>query len=493
MPKTVPSAARIVVIAGFALSCFGLLMFLWLAFGGSIPLGPKGYRFKANFADAATLADQSDVRIAGVSVGKVVLRERGEGNRTLATMEIDERYAPVRKDAKVLLRQKTLLGETYVEMSLGKKDSPPLPEGGTLPNSRVQEAVEFDELLTVFNQETRKDFQEWQASTADATRGRAVDLSDALGNLPGFVGNGQTLVEQLNANRDNLQAALRDTGVTFAALSRDAGALRQSIVRSNDVLQALSARRESLYETFQVFPTFLDESRRTMVRLETFAKDTEPLIRDLEPVLEDAQPALRSLAQLGPDAQRLFEDLPQLVTAGRDGLPALQRVLRGLTPTLEATGPFLQELNPILEFLELYQTTLSDFIEIGASALGIKVAKPPNQDKTNGHALPQVIVLGSQSIGAEPERSQDNRGNAYFGPNSQAFDRFGKGPEFLDPPSFDCRHVGGEQRPRENFPGCWLDRRIRFQGRLERFPRVMRAGPGGITVRTPDRPQEQGR
>ena len=29
----------------FAFSCFGLLLFLWLSFGGSIPLKPKGYRF----------------------------------------------------------------------------------------------------------------------------------------------------------------------------------------------------------------------------------------------------------------------------------------------------------------------------------------------------------------------------------------------------------------------------------------------------------------
>jgi ABC-type transporter Mla subunit MlaD len=69
MGSTSPSASRIVIIAGFALSCFGLLLFLWLAFGGSIPLGPKGYRFKVAFPDAATLADQSDVRIAGVAGG----------------------------------------------------------------------------------------------------------------------------------------------------------------------------------------------------------------------------------------------------------------------------------------------------------------------------------------------------------------------------------------------------------------------------------------
>ena len=28
----------------FALSCVGLLLFLWLSFGGTIPFNPQGYR-----------------------------------------------------------------------------------------------------------------------------------------------------------------------------------------------------------------------------------------------------------------------------------------------------------------------------------------------------------------------------------------------------------------------------------------------------------------
>jgi phospholipid/cholesterol/gamma-HCH transport system substrate-binding protein len=479
MPKTTPSAARMVVIAGFALSCFGLLLFLWLAFGGPIPLGPKGYRFQVAFPDAATLADQSDVRIAGVNVGKVVLREPGTDARTIATIEIEEKFAPIRKDARVMLRQKTLLGETYVEMTVGRGE--PLPEGGRLANARVRDAVEFDELLTTFDAETRRNFQRWQSTSRAATEGRAIDLNDALGNLPGFAGNGQTLVDVLNRRRDALQGVIRDTGTTFAALSSNADALQQMIVRSENVLSTLSDRREALAESVQIFPTFLDESRRTLTRVERFAGDTDPLLRDLDPVLDDAQPTLRSLGQLGPDAERLFEDLPALVRAGQEGLPALSRVLRGLEPALAETGPLLQQLNPVVEFLELYQATFTNFISIGASALKIQVAKPQGQDQTNGHALPQMIVLGSQSL-PTLQRSSDNRGNAYFGPDALKFSQ--KAGDFLIPPNWDCDHVGGEQRPGSS-PGCWVQPPVQFGGRTQRFPQVRAAGAGGLTQRPP--------
>src|SRR5690349_24669775 len=71
MQKSAPSIGRILIAVGFALSCFGLLLFLWVAFGGPVPLKPESYKIKAYFPEATQLAVESDVRIGGVSVGKV--------------------------------------------------------------------------------------------------------------------------------------------------------------------------------------------------------------------------------------------------------------------------------------------------------------------------------------------------------------------------------------------------------------------------------------
>ena len=57
------------------------------------------------------------------------------GNRTVATIEVDPAFAPVHADARAILRQKTLLGETFVEMTPGTPGSRTLPEGGMLPTA----------------------------------------------------------------------------------------------------------------------------------------------------------------------------------------------------------------------------------------------------------------------------------------------------------------------------------------------------------------------
>ena len=126
MQKQAPSIGRILVAAGFTLSCFGLILFLWVAFGGPVPLKPKSYRFTAYFPEATQLAVESDVRIGGVSVGKVKAVElappdqRVEGyDTTEAEIEIKPEFAPISTDARAILRQKTLLGETYIELTPG--------------------------------------------------------------------------------------------------------------------------------------------------------------------------------------------------------------------------------------------------------------------------------------------------------------------------------------------------------------------------------------
>ncbi len=472
MTTSAPTLGRVLVISAFALTCFGLLLFLWKAFGGPIPLQPKGYQVKVAFTDAPTLAEQADVRVAGVTIGKVVDKELAPGgNRTLATIELEDKYAPLRSDARAMLRQKTLIGETYVELTTGSKSAPFVEEDGRLPDGQVAEAVEFDELLEIFDEPTREAFREWQASVAKAGAGRGRDLNDALGNLGVFASNAESVVDVLDRRQGALRNLVKNTGRTFEQLTRDEGALKTLIASNDELFSELATRSDALAESVRIFPTFLDETKATLARLRTFSVNTEPLIRDLEPVLEDLQPTMASLRELSPDLENLFESFGPLIRAGDEGLPALGRVLRGLDPTLEATGPFLAQLNPLLRFLEYYQMKVSDFFNIGPVAIGGLRSTLPGS-KSNGHVLPQIIMLGSQSFPA-PARSRDNRGNTYPRPNSL------RDPDTFILPSFDCRHTG--EKPPTGTPACRVQGPVPFGGLRLRYPQVREAGRGGVT------------
>src|SRR3954464_10097076 len=151
MVKDAPGLGKIAAMVLFALSCFGLLPFLWLAFGGPVPLKPQGYRFHTSFAEAGQLSQEADVRISGVPVGKVkTITPDKQTGRADVVIQLNARYAPLPSDARAILRQKTLLGETYVELTPGRNSAPSIPEGGTLPASQVSDTVELDEILRSF-------------------------------------------------------------------------------------------------------------------------------------------------------------------------------------------------------------------------------------------------------------------------------------------------------------------------------------------------------
>ncbi|MEA2273136.1 MAG: phospholipid/cholesterol/gamma-HCH transport system substrate-binding protein [Solirubrobacteraceae bacterium] len=446
----------------FTLSCFGLLLFVWLSFGGPIPLKPHGYRVKVAIPEATSLGLEADVRVAGVRIGKVRQKDLDKkDNRTIATLELERKFAPLHSDVKAILRQKTLLGETYIELTPGTNAAPDIPENGFIANAQVKPAVELDEILTALDPTTRQAFRHWQQDMGRAVTGRGRDLNDAIGNLPSFAADGSDLLKVLDSQSGAVSALVRNTGVVFGALSQSESQLHNLVVSAGDVFSATASQADALAETFKIFPTFLDESKKTFARLQTFSRKTNPLITELRPSGRLLKPTLQDVRALSPDLRRFFVNFDPLIKVSKQGLPALRDVLIGAKPLLGELSPFLEQLNPILRWLEYYQQQTSDFITNGAGALEDTVATLT--DNEVGHYLRQGGPLGVEAAAMYPQRLPTNRGNAYLPPTGAWSTQ--KVADYLIFPNFDCDNAGGEHvSPGKDTgdnnplsgPGCWL-------------------------------------
>src|SRR4051794_13474236 len=420
MVKSAPSLGRIAAMVVFALSCFGLLLFLWLAFGGPIPLKPKGYRFQTSFGEATQLAKEADVRISGVPVGKVkTIEPDNTTGRSIVTIEMRPRYAPVRSDARAILRQKTLLGETYVELTPGTSSARPVAENGTLAQSQVSDTVELDEILRAFDPQTRAAFQSWMQDQAQGIDGYGRDINDALGNLAPFAEDTARLVDILNTQQGAVQRLVSNSGVVFGALSERDGQLRSLIQHSERVFATTARRDDELQQTFVALPTFESESRQTLARLAQFSRATNPLVTQLRPAARELSPTLIDLKGLAPDLKRLFIELNPLIDASKQGFPAAQRVLRDLRPLLAQIDPAANQLVPILDWIGLYKRELTSFF---ANTVGATQAKTPGLPI---HYLRTTNPLNAENLAVYPKRIGTNRPNPYTYPG--AFDRLAKG------------------------------------------------------------------
>jgi phospholipid/cholesterol/gamma-HCH transport system substrate-binding protein len=415
MQKQAPSVGRILVMVGFALSCFGLLLFLWIAFGGPIPLKPKGYRFTVSFKEAGQLAQEADVRISGVSVGKVkVIKADRTTGASDATIELQPRYAPIPKDARAILRQKTLLGETYVELTPGHRRSGSVPEGGRLPASSVSPTVELDEIFRAFDPKTRESFRIWMQQLALASQGRGRDISDAIGNFAPFEQDATTLLKILNAQHDDVQGVVRDTGEVFDALSERDGQLRSLIDSSNRVFATTARRSSELEETFRALPTFERESKTTLARLTTFAKETNPLVTQLRPAARQLGPTMTALGNVAPELADLLTNLNPLFDASVKGLPASEAFLDELHPLLANFDPPLRQLNPPLEGLGHYPNELSAFFANSAAATQATGRVGSKQV----HYLRTANPANPENLAVYPRRLSTNRPNPYTFPDA---------------------------------------------------------------------------
>jgi virulence factor Mce-like protein len=450
METSAPSLGKVFSMVLFALSCIGLLIFLWVEFGGTIPFNPQGYRFEASFPYAQELATPADVRIAGVSVGKVVGTTLDpQGSHTIATIQLANQYAPIRRDATAILRTKTILGETYVALSPGQPNSPPLPDGAMLPRSQVVPAVQLDDVFDALDPTTRRAFQVWQQQLALAVKGNDQNLNSVFGNLPTFAADAADVLQVLDIQHAAVVNLVRNGGTVFSAIASDPPTLRNLITTGETTFHATAANNTALAAAFHVFPTFLDETKATMTRLKSFALNadaaccvpgqTAPLLKELIPVAQQLGPTLHSVRLLSPPLKSLFINLRPLIQVSKTGLPAVASVIEGARPLLGALAPFLEQLNPVLTWLSLHQQLMSDFISDGGAALNSRLQPYAGG---NGHALPQIALFGPETISFWAVRPPTNRGNAYRPPI------WGADPTALSadinaaaPPEWDCANT----------------------------------------------------
>jgi phospholipid/cholesterol/gamma-HCH transport system substrate-binding protein len=437
METRAPTPIQLLVAVGFALSCFALLLFLWISFGGPTPLKPEGYRVDVPFSEATQLAIESDVRISGVSVGKVKDIELSDDGKAVATLEIDDEFAPIPEDTEAILRQKTLLGETYVELTPGSPGEPGdsettgaqvgatdtdseevdfVPEGGALDEAQVSEAVQLDEIFRAFDEPTRLAFQRWMQEASVAFRGRGADLNAAIGNLEPFAAEANDLLRVLDSERLATRQFIRNTGEVFEALSERQGQLQGLIRNSDAVFSTTAARNESLREAFIALPTFLDESRLTLDRLEEFAIDTDPLVTQLRPAARELSPTLIDLGNLAPELEGFFRGLRPVIRAAPHGFGSLREVLDDqLPPVLAELDPFLSNLIPIVEVAQDYQHEITALVA-NTSAATNGFNRPAEGGNQTVKYLRTTAPLNPEALAAYPNRLKVSRTNPYVAP-----------------------------------------------------------------------------
>jgi ABC-type transporter Mla subunit MlaD len=309
-----------------AISLVVIAVFIFFAWTQYNPLH-QPYEFTATFASANNLKERSPVRIAGVEVGKVTKVEPiGDANGAArVTMQIEDVGLPIHKDAQLKIRQRIFLeGNFFVDLQPGSAGTGELKDGGNIPVNQTDTPVQFGQILTALQSDTRADLQ-----TLLREYGQ-----NALGNgKPAGQSKEKTGAQYYNESLDHAAGAFQNASIANdATLGLHPGDLQRVIRSQQKVFKALSTNPQTL----QDLVTNLN------VTFRAFASD--------EAALQATVPALRDTVVRGrPALAELDRALPTLRAFARDALPGTVSSL----PTLRASRPFIHQARLLVSQAEL--------------------------------------------------------------------------------------------------------------------------------------------
>jgi virulence factor Mce-like protein len=413
MVTQAPKRAALGIALAFALSCVGLIIFVWTQFGGSIPFAAQGYRVKAVFPETGLLVPGADVRISGVNVGKVT-GVQARGLNSLVTLDIRQQYAPIPADTMAILRTKTLLGEAYVELSTGTGTGSKLPDGGTLPAAHVERAQELDQVLGSFTPTVQHNLQALLTGSGVALAGRGQDLNDAFGNFDPAITELAAVVGVLNQQQPGVRSLVRDGATVLGTVGSRRADVQSLIGAGDQVLATTAARNAALRHTVEALPPFLGQLRTTLGHLNTTLGIAGPSLHTLAPTAPLLAPALRGLNGLSLPVLDLLRRAPRLMRISEVALPAMTRFAQAFRPAVEEQLKVALQVAPIINAVYRYPRELVTGM---ANLAALLIARAPANTPSGSAAyLRALITLGPDSVYGQTQRAPAYRGNTYFAP-----------------------------------------------------------------------------
>ncbi|MCK9249797.1 MAG: MlaD family protein [Solirubrobacteraceae bacterium] len=464
-----PTFRRLLFPLIFSLVCVVLAIGILRSFGSSMPFEATPYRVSFQVPEADSVLPNSDVRTAGVKIGRVQ-RVDSRGRHAQVVVEIDPEHVPVRRDARVVVRNKSLLGEGYVELAPGRPDAAALPEGGRIPRSGVRRAERLDDVLQAFAPRTREDLRRMTQGMAKAFDGRAEDANAVLGRLEPATADLGTVVDALDDQGRTLQRIVADGAETLGALGRRGVALEQAIDGGARMVAATARRERDLRRTLVALPPFLRDVRVATAELGAASGDIRAAVRSLRPTVRSLVPAADALADDTAGFGRAFRRAMPALRTARTALPVLERALDAVDGRLPPLHMAARQLTPFLALASAdAESILANFANIPA-AYGGRTIFPGGVE--GGH-LSAWLTAWNEIVGGWTKKLPTHRSNPY--PKPGRMDDFAKGGLR----SYDCRNVNNPLvlPPFGAAPPCRLEGPYEFMGKKAYYPRLELPAP----------------
>lgn len=300
---------------------------------------------KVTFTDAkGVVPSRAELRLAGVKAGSIKKSELINGQAVL-TLNLEEKYAPMYKDARVRIRPITPLEDMYVDiLTRGTPAAGEVKSSDILKIEQTQSPVQIGSVLDTFDTDTRGNIASLLDQLGQGLDDGGKDLRWAFVQLSPFFSNTTKVLNAVAERRDNFKRFVTNFGGIAGELGKTDRQLAGFVKHGQEVLNTLAVNDGPFASTLAQLPGTLQTMQRSFDNLRATEEVLDPALQSLKPVAEELPSGLDSLDKLANDATPALQTLRTPVRELRPLAVALRPTSRSLVSVfnqLKTQAPLL--------------------------------------------------------------------------------------------------------------------------------------------------------
>ena len=288
------------------LATLALLLVVVVFLGRHENVFEKHYQIAGLFNSAGGLQQGAEVQLAGINVGSVNAIEFGPQKRVKVKMRIKQsEQKRIRTDSVATIRTMGLMGDQYIEISLGSQNEPVIVNGGVI--------------------ETRQQFE--LTDLAQIAEPAVKDLEKTIHNV-------LLLTDKLAARSDELATIVDNIADLTNSLQQGKGTIG-ALLKSDT--------------TYRKLAEILDTTEKMLRNFEAVSRNTDKASTELPALLAEIRLSLNRLEKFSEKADNAAADALEIMQAGRSIMPDIATIasnLKQVSEDLRAAGP---RLGPLLQ------------------------------------------------------------------------------------------------------------------------------------------------
>lgn len=295
--------ARVLALAALV---GGIVLVATMLFGDD-----GGRQYKLLFGTGGQLVPGNEVLVAGQNIGSVDSLDLTDDGQAEVTISVNKPL-PMGTQAEIRATSLSGIANRYVSLDMGASDEE-IPDGSTIASDSTTTPVDIDQLFSLFDDKTRKAFQDVFKGQAAIYAGDPQKSREAYKFLAPGLASTRRLLEELTRDQQVFSQFLTNGADVLGSIAARRDDLSSLTENANVALSAIASENEALDRTLAALPDTMRQANTTFLNLRVALDDVDKLVETAKPATVDLPQFLRDLRPVANGSVPVVNDLADTV------------------------------------------------------------------------------------------------------------------------------------------------------------------------------------